>query len=743
MLAGTGLSTRPAPAQAPLRFVNSETTVKNISFRFVDHQTFETARLREQIATTAPGFLAGLRNGLSFLPGLQAQRFPFDPVTLQKDVVRLRRFYRQNGFPNPDIDYPASQLDTTRNRIHVVFTIREGPFLTIRDLAFQNAEGTEPVDTSFPPTLRANWRTFQAEQIQPEGRYTDFKRTQIENQIQSWFRNRGFAFAQTQSSVEVDTAANAVDLRFSVDPGPRAVVSEIQIEGTQSVNPSVIRRELPFSIGDRFSAEEVTNGQQKLFDLNLFRVALADVPDQPRDSTVVVRYRVREAKMRTLSGQVGFGTQSGLSLEGSWRHRNFFGNARTFIVGLVADTGFPENPPSFIPSSFARAASQELSRRFRASVTLREPYLFTNRLSGSIAPFAQARLNPALAPNPDQRLSLNERQYGLTSTLVYDFLPYRALSLQYSFSRTQQFLESVAEDGGDPDDPLLTGDDDQFNKSVFTLNGTFGDADNFANPTEGLLFRPSVQTGGLFFGSGVEFFRASGELSGYLPLSEHVELAGRLFAGALWPIQASRENLTLPPSPTDEDLRGNRIYQNRFSDFLFFAGGSSDVRGWVSRLAGGKVLRESPILRDQFVYRPIGAQKKIGLNLEARLPFPGLGENWRTAAFVDGAYVTTGPLDLTPSPLTVPSIVPAPDGGAIQTDPSQLLVGSGVGLRYQTSFGFLRVDVAYKLTPDALDLRSARAVGEAATGDDPIPLSEVKTRPLRRFRLHFGIGRSF
>lgn len=732
---------RSASAQAPLRYTNSNTTVQQISFRFVDQQTFEESRLQEQIALSAPGPFTRLRNQFTFLPGVEPRHFPFDPVVLQKDVVRLRQFYHQNGFPSPEIDYPASQLDSSRNRIHVIFSIREGPALQIRDTDFLTADGAAAAETALQGRMQEAWTRFRTNEIQAGGRYTDFERAQIEDRVQSWFRNRGYPFAEVRSSASVDTTQYAADLQFYVDQGPRAVVSEIQIEGIESVGRPIVLRELPFTVGDRFSTEAVNEGQQKLFDLNLFRVALADVPDQPRDSTVTVRYRVRETSLRGYSGQVGYDTRSGVTLEGSWQHRNFHGDARTFIANVTAETGYPENPPDFLPDFLARSSSQELSRRFRASVTLRQPYLLSENLSGTVSPFVQERLNPALSPNPDRPFDLNERQYGLNSTLVYDILPYRTLSLQHSVSRTRQYLASGTQEPGQPEAPLL-GEDDLFNKSVFTLNGTFGDADDFINPTKGYIFRPSLQVGGLFFESGVEFVQLSAEMSGYVPVSSALDLAARVFAGSLRPFSESRDYLTLPPSPTDEERRRNSIYQNRFSDNFFYAGGGSDVRGWSSRLAGGKVLRESTVLREGFAYRPLGARTKIGMSLEARLPFPGLGSNWRTAVFIDGAYLSPGPLNLTPFP-SVASVVSDPNGDPINTDPSQVLVGSGTGIRYQTSFGFLRIDLAYKLTPDALDLRTAEEVGQAVTSDPPTPVSEIDPSVTRRFRVHFGIGRSF
>jgi outer membrane protein insertion porin family len=64
-------------------------------------------------------------------------------------------------------------------------------------------------------------------------------------------------------------------------------------------------------------------------------------------------------------------------------------------------------------------------------------------------------------------------------------------------------------------------------------------------------------------------------------------------------------------------------------------------------------------------------------------------------------------------------------------------------VRYQTPFGFVRLDLAYKLTPDKLDLRRPGTLGEKVESDVEDPIDATPPRTIRRFRLHFGIGRSF
>ena len=88
----------------------------------------------------------------------------------------------------------------------------------------------------------------------------------------------------------------------------------ILIEGNESVPDYVVRRELPLQVGQRFSQQKMIEGQRELFGLDLFRVAVADVPEQERDNTVTVRYVVREAKLRVVRAQTGYGFEDGIVL---------------------------------------------------------------------------------------------------------------------------------------------------------------------------------------------------------------------------------------------------------------------------------------------------------------------------------------------------------------------------------------------------------------------------------------------
>ena len=186
-----------------------------------------------------------------------------------------------------------------------------------------------------------------------------------------------------------------------------------------------------------------------------------------------------------------------------------------------------------------------------------------------------------------------------------------------------------------------------------------------------------------------------------------------MFAGRLWPRGASRNQTEAP-------------YENRFDPVRFYAGGGNDVRGWGFQQIGDVALSATAIDttdsgRITAAVQPeeVGGLAKLASNLELRMPFPGLGRSWQTAAFLDAGYVYTDDL----------------------FNLADLRYGTGLGVRYLTPIGYIRLDVGFKLNPALRDLVSFEQL--YLYRNDYIPESELDKRFLRRFRLHLSIGQVF
>jgi outer membrane protein insertion porin family len=703
VLAGWGVFwALPAAAQAPLHLINEETEVRNISFNFTDSETFPESRLKDQIATTEPSFMDKVR---AVLPILSPRPHPFDPVELQRDVIRLQRFYRTEGFLHTTVDYRASQLDTTDNTIHVILSVTEGPPLVIQDVEFVAPDGSTAF-YQFPEEIRPGWIELRDEiTVRTGDRFTDFDLLRIRDEATRWLQNQGYAFADVEGDADIDSLDNVVDLSFLIDAGPIAYVDSIVVEGNESVPENVILRELPFKEGDPFSASDLLEGERELSALNVFRVAVTDVPDtQPRDSTVTVVVRVREAQPRYVSAEVGYARENGAEAQGQWTHRNFLGGARTFSAGLLAESGLGATP----------VGGYRFSRTFRGTLSLRQPYLFSRKLSGIVAPFVEYRRDP-LQSFSGEFLDIGTRELGNTTTLIYEFLPFRPLTLQHTYVRAL-----VTQNVDVPTtDTLFQGTiRDPHNRSILSLNSTIGDVDDFIAPSNGWLLRPFAETGGTLLGSDIEYYKLGSEAVGYRQLTSQYSVAARLFAGRVWPFGRSKQALFGRVSLTDS-LR----FEQRFDPILFYAGGST-LRGWGFQLAGKKDARVFTIPSDEegtppdtlrFYYEPRGGTALFGANLEARMPFPGLGENWSSAVFFDAAMLDD------------------------DISFSNIFANIGAGIRFETIVGFIRFDLAYKLNPTFEDLRRPRDVYYYERGLGPRPPESWR----RRFNLQLSIGQAF
>ena len=146
------------------------------------------------------------------------------------------------------------------------------------------------------------------------------------------------------------------------------------------------------------------------------------------------------------------------------------------------------------------------------------------------------------------------------------------------------------------------------------------------------------------------FFYARAQIDGsfYQPVTETVTLAGRTRLGAIF--GASRDDIA--PSRR------------------FYAGGGGSVRGYSFQALGPR----DPVFDD-----PIGGRSLSEFAIEARIRIGDFG------------------------------IVPFIDGGNISTSPwprfDNLRFGAGVGARYHTRFGPIRVDLATPINPQDGDPR--------------------------------------
>jgi len=157
-------------------------------------------------------------------------------------------------------------------------------------------------------------------------------------------------------------------------------------------------------------------------------------------------------------------------------------------------------------------------------------------------------------------------------------------------------------------------------------------------------------------GGSLQYGRVQFDASTYHPVSDGIVLAGRVRLGTIIGAKSSE----IAPSRR------------------FYSGGGGSVRGYGYQRLGP---------RDAFD-DPIGGRGLAEFGLEARIRLNAFGGNFGIVPFLDGGTLTTD---------AMPNF-------------KDWQLGAGLGLRYYSSFGPIRVDVGTPLNPRANDARIAVVV---------------------------------
>ncbi|MDH3225380.1 MAG: hypothetical protein OEO23_16785, partial [Gemmatimonadota bacterium] len=481
----------PVGAQAPLFLVNPSTQVASVDFDFTSGQSFTRELLRSRIGLTDRGALADLRQRLAFLPLINApEDHPFNPVELQKDLVRIRRLYAQSGFLDSDVRYEV-ELDTAANTLDVRFLITEGRPVLLDILDTRTDDGTA-VAYGLPTELSDEWRRFE-DRLRRDNlgrRMGPAQARSLRERGEAWLRDRGYPTPAVEAQLVVDSASARATALLVVEPGPRRRLGPITVEGNRELATPVLAREFPIREADWFSANALSEGERELYGLDMIRWADAQLAEGDSTGPVPIRVQVQEGPTRLVSGRLGYATSSGLTTQASWSHRNFLGGARVLTFSAEGRTGF-------------LAADETSEKRYGLSATIRQPYLGSRRLSGLFTPFFEYRDGPI-----DESI-----RNGVDAIAVYELGGINNLSLQYRIAAREifQYRFGTLTEGGLDFLALQAILDDSIGavkrESRLTASGTWGSLDDRARPRRGFVSRVGIQGAGPDILSDVQFAR--------------------------------------------------------------------------------------------------------------------------------------------------------------------------------------------------------------------------------------------
>lgn len=496
------------------------------------------------------------------------------------DTALLTELLRADGYYDARI---ASRVEAVAGRVAVTFTITPGPLYRFDAIRVSGLEAN--------PALRGLFAVQSSDPILAD------RVTQAEVALQSALRNQGYPFAQVaEAEVTIDHDQESGALDLAVTMGGQRNFGQLIATGDRAPfdakHMGIMAR---FQPGQPFNQADLDDLKRAIIATGLVSsVSVDPVPGSTPD-TADIRVTTTTAPLRTIAGEIGYGTGEGLRATASWTHRNLIRPEGAVTIAGVAGTKEQSLGTSLRMNNWQRR-DWVLNARIAASNTLRAAY--------------EARTFEVAANL--------ERQTNLIWQKTW------------TWNAGFELLASQERD-------VVSGN---VGRNTFFIGAlpallAYDGSDDLLDPHRGFRLSGRISPEVSLRGAASSYLRAQIDASGYLPLGARVTFAGRMRLASI------------TGTATDNIAPSRRYY----------AGGGGSIRGYGYQAIG-------PL--DAFG-EPAGGRSLAEFSLEARIRFGAFG------------------------------IVPFLDGGNIYTSStprlSSVRLGTGLGVRYYSSFGPIRVDL--------------------------------------------------
>ena len=286
---------------------------------FTGNEKVADGELRGIVTTSARG---GFRR---LLQSLFRRRTGVTREQLSEDRDAIESTYRLQGFSEAVVAEPvvATQADGS---LRVAFPVEEGPQTLVSELRIEGNESL-PTDDLPRPRLAAG------EPLNPQTLREDVVAIQTE------YAERGYSEVQVAPRVEISEDRTAARVSYVVTEGPRVEIGEVIVRGNTYTDRDVVLRKAEIEQGDPFTYTSILEAQRELYRLGIFQ--RVEIQAEQTGTSVADRQLVidvQEGKNLTLTGAIGLRAQRGLEsgsglavherLAGAVAHRNLFGTGR-------------------------------------------------------------------------------------------------------------------------------------------------------------------------------------------------------------------------------------------------------------------------------------------------------------------------------------------------------------------------------------------------------------------------------
>jgi outer membrane protein assembly factor BamA len=641
-----------------------------------------------------------LRERMAIQPADALQRHGvFSAALLNHDLSVLTGLYQANGFQRASV--AARVTDDYKGkigRVRVDVDVREGPQTRVRTVQLT---GNEHYSAD---TLLDQLSTI------PGQPFSSYLLANDRDAIVSYYFDRGFPDVQVETSNQQSAnEANREDVVFKITEGRQVFVDKILISGLHFTQPFIVNRELQVKEGDPMSQSRILDSQRRLYDLSIFnQVDVAPSNPDGDASKKDLMMQVEEARRYTFDYGLGIQAQTG-ALNSDCQKLSL-NPTSTQVCNPTGTTGFSPLATFGVTRINFRGLDDTITFRTnlgslqqRALLSYEEPHwldrddltLTFNALYDStqdVLTFSSQRLEGSM-----QVL----QNWAKGETFLYKFTYRRVKVDESTLEISPELIPLLSR-------PVRVG--------IPSISYVRDHRDDPLDSHRGTLNAVDFGVASKIFGSQSNYTRLFLENSSYYSFAKSKNISGRTWTFA----RSTRIGVENPLASVDT-ISGTVPLPERF-----FTGGSNSHRGFAINQAGP---------RDPQTGFPLGGDGLFLNNLELRTPpiaLPYIGENLSAVLFHDAGNVFANAHDIFPSlgHWTQPNKQNCLPQSTVPCDFNYISQAVGLGVRYRTPIGPVRVDLGYNLNPTVFPVR-----------DDPIKGPYIDHTGHINF--YFSIGQTF
>jgi outer membrane protein assembly factor BamA len=709
----------------------------------VGAKQLEASAITDRLATEASPEFLGIFRGLFFDYAI------YDRAALHRDLERVEHYYRARGYY--DVRVRAGRvIPTSKRHVRVEVVVEEGRPVINHDLVI---DGTGHL----PPSIAAAVVLAVQKKLRKGEPFDEDKFKAAEAAARRALTDNGYAYAKVDRDVFLDIVQRIADARFTVTPGEPARFGKVTIVGLdpdgkegprpQELSEAPLLRAINIAEGEPYSTAAIDRATQALLDLGIFSVVqiVPDLPNPPPASHVVpITAKVEPSRLRQVRLGGGFEfdqIKTDVHALVGWENHNLFGGLRDFTVDFKPGTVLY---PTRLGNNIA--LPNRLLPEERLKFQLKQPGFLEARTEGFVRPEFNVypllvQANP-LPGAPVIGYAEFKGSVGVDRTLWKFFV-----SLSYNAQVEDPFSYV------NPIDPALKGN--VLVLSYPDLLVQFDLRDDKVKPHKGIFLGNDVQVAG--FGGTASDVKIQPEARTYVPLGRRVTFATRGTLGWLFPVNYGSFVKGNPADPNGINNLTRSVVTDIETMYFrgFFSGGTSSNRGYPIRGIApyGYVPFLNPATASSQVQNSCDPTSLM--NDHATVANPGSSTPQNVALAKSALQNCLSPIggftlwELSnefrinvSGPFSVSTFCDMSDVG---NQPGQFRKGylhlsCGLGGRYDTPVGPIRLDIAYRF-PGLQELGVPDEIHLVNSPSSPISYPpRLFSQP---FALAFGIGEAF